>query len=183
MRAIPVIITVGWIAFWLYWLASAFGVKAGRSRWRRCAGLRVAILLIVLVLLRIRAVRTALAPVRDPALQAVGLALFVLGLALAVWARVHIGRNWGTPMSQKVDPELVTDGPYRRVRHPIYSGIVLAMTGTALAVDLYWLVAVALLGAYFLYSAVMEERYMTGLFPERYPAYQRSTKMLIPFIL
>jgi protein-S-isoprenylcysteine O-methyltransferase Ste14 len=85
-------------------------------------------------------------------------------------------------MSEKVDPELVTTGPYRRVRHPIYSGIILAMIGTAIAVSWYWLLAVVLLGAYFVYSAVMEERYIAGLFPDTYPAYKRSTKMLVPFV-
>jgi protein-S-isoprenylcysteine O-methyltransferase Ste14 len=45
-----------------------------------------------------------------------------LGLGFAIWARVHIGRNWGTPMTQKDEPELVTSGPYHLVRHPIYSG-------------------------------------------------------------
>ncbi len=76
----------------------------------------------------------------------------------------------------------MTTGPYHRVRHPIYSGIILAMIGSAVAVSLYWLIAVALLGGYFIYSAVMEERHMTGQFPDTYPAYKQSTKMLIPFI-
>ena len=49
-----------------------------------------------------------------------------MGLGFAIWARVHIGRNWGTPMTQRDDPELVTSGPYRFVRHPIYSGILVA---------------------------------------------------------
>lgn len=119
----------------------------------------------------------------DPWLQGIGLAIFVLGLALAIWARVYLGRNWGTPMSQKVDPDLVTTGPYRTIRHPIYSGIILAMVGTAVAVSWYWLIAVALLGAYFVYSAVIEERYMTKLFPNSYPQYKRSTKMLVPFVV
>jgi protein-S-isoprenylcysteine O-methyltransferase Ste14 len=87
------------------------------------------------------------------------------------------------PMSQKVDPELVTTGPYHSIRHPIYSGIILAMIGTTIAVSLYWLAAVILLGAYFLYSAIVEERNMSQLFPSSYPQYKRSTKMLVPFIL
>jgi protein-S-isoprenylcysteine O-methyltransferase Ste14 len=86
-------------------------------------------------------------------------------------------------MSQKADPELVTTGPYHSIRHPIYSGIILAMIGTAIAVSLYWLVAVIFLGAYFLYSAIVEERSMARLFPDSYPEYKRSTKMLIPFIV
>ena len=72
-------------------------------------------------------------------------------------------------MSEKVDLELVTTGPYRTARHPIYSGIVLAMVGTAIAVSVYWLIAVVLLGGYFIYSAFMEERHVTQVFRIRFP--------------
>ncbi len=181
MDAVDIVIGIGWVVFWLYWIAVSLGVKAGRSRWTRFAGARVAAVLIILLLLRLRVLKGH-AVTHDPWLQAVGLAIFLLGLALAVWARVYLGRNWGMPMSEKVDPELVTTGPYRSIRHPIYSGIILAMVGTAVAVSVYWLIAVILLGAYFIYSAVMEERYMAGLFPDAYPRYKQSTKMLIPFI-
>jgi protein-S-isoprenylcysteine O-methyltransferase Ste14 len=76
----------------------------------------------------------------------------------------------------------VTTGPYRTVRHPIYSGIILALIGTTIAVSLYWLVAVIFAGAYFSFSAVREERYMAEAFPNSYPEYKRSTKMLIPHV-
>ena len=181
MPAIDVVIGAGWLVFWIYWLAAAAGVKAGRTRWTRFAGFRVAIILVVLLLLRL-GVFKGHAVTRDPLLQVIGLVIFLLGLALAVWARVYLGRNWGMPMSEKTDPELVTTGPYSTVRHPIYSGIILAMIGTTVAVSLYWLAAVVLLGAYFIYSAAMEERYMAGRFPDAYPKYKQSTKMLIPFI-
>jgi protein-S-isoprenylcysteine O-methyltransferase Ste14 len=182
MHVVDVVILAGWVAFWIYWLAASIGVKAGQTRWTRFAGIRVGIILVVLLLLRVRAVKEH-AVTSNPWLQGIGLALFFLGLALAIWARVYLGRNWGMPMSQKVDPELVTTGPYHSIRHPIYSGIVLAMIGTTIAVSLYWLVAVILLGAYFLYSAIVEERSMARLFPDSYPEYKRSTKMLIPFIV
>ncbi|MDA8271395.1 MAG: isoprenylcysteine carboxylmethyltransferase family protein [Actinomycetota bacterium] len=106
-----------------------------------------------------------------------------MGLGFAIWARVHIGRNWGTPMTQRDDPELVTSGPYRFVRHPIYSGILVAGVGTAMALlSWVWVTAVVLTGIYFVYSATVEERYMNERFPESYQAYKRSTKMLVPFI-
>ena len=182
MHVVDVVILAGWVAFWIYWLAASIGVKAGQTRWTRFAGIRVGIILVVLLLLRARAVKEQTVT-NNPWLQGIGLALFFLGLALAIWARVYLGRNWGMPMSQKVDPELVTTGPYHSIRHPIYSGIVLAMIGTTIAVSLYWLVAVILVGAYFLYSAIVEERSMARLFPDSYPEYKRSTKMLIPFIV
>jgi protein-S-isoprenylcysteine O-methyltransferase Ste14 len=182
MHIIDIVILACWVAFWVFWLAASTGVKAGRTRWGQFAGIRVGILLVLLLLLRLRAFKGHVGT-NNPWLEGIGLAVFLLGLALAIWARVYLGRNWGMPMSQKVDPELVTSGPYSRVRHPIYSGIILAMIGTTIAVSLYWLVAVVLLGAYFLYSAIMEERSMARLFPDTYPEYKRSTKMLIPFII
>jgi len=184
MKAIDIIIGAGWIVFWAYWLVMAVTAKAGRSRWTRFAGVRVAIILVALLLIRLRVVHSpGAAATGNPWLLGIGLAVFVLGLALAVWARVYLGRNWGMPMSQKADPELVTTGPYGRIRHPIYSGIILGVVGTAIAVSPYWLIAAAIIGAYFLFSAVVEERTMTKLFPATYPPYKRATKMLIPYIL
>jgi protein-S-isoprenylcysteine O-methyltransferase Ste14 len=179
---VDTIIFAVWVAFWIYWLAASVGVKAAQTRWTRFAGVRIGLILIVLLLVRVRAFK-AHVTTTDPWLEGIGLAVFLLGLALAVWARVYLGRNWGMPMSQKIDPELVTTGAYRKVRHPIYSGIILAMIGTMIAVSLYWLVAVIVIAAYFIYSASVEERYMAERFPDSYPGYKRSTKMLIPFVL
>ena len=181
MHVVALVIGVTWVAFWIYWLAASAGVKAGRTRWGRFAGIRVSIVLIVLLLVRAKVFKGQTIST-DAWLEGVGLAIFMCGLAVAVWARLYLGRNWGTPMSEKVDPELVTTGPYSRVRHPIYSGLILAMVGTAIAVSWYWLIGLALLGPYFVYSAIMEERYMAGLFPDAYPDYKRSTKMLIPLM-
>ena len=182
MHAVAVVIFVGWIAFWVYWLAAAAtGTKAGRTQWGQFAGVRVALVLIVLLLVRATIFRGQTFT-NDPWLQCIGLAMFLSGSILAIWARRYLGRNWGTPMSEKADPELVTTGPYRRIRHPIYTGILLAMIGTAVAVNWYWLIVAVVTGAYFVYSAVMEERYMTDVFPDAYPNYRRSSKMLVPFI-
>ena len=183
MPVIDIVILVGWIAFWAYWLVASVSAKAGRSSWARFAGIRFAIILIVLLLLRLRVLKGHGAITHDAWLQGTGVAIFALGLGLAVWARIYIGRNWGMPMSEKDDPELVTTGPYRTIRHPIYTGIILGMAGTAIAASVYWLIAVALMGSYFLYSAVMEERYMARQFPDTYPPYRARTKMLIPFVV
>jgi protein-S-isoprenylcysteine O-methyltransferase Ste14 len=67
-------------------------------------------------------------------------------------------------------------------RHPIYTGVILAMLGTALATTPFGLIAVAVLAAYFIYSATREESYLAEQFPDTYPAYKRSTKMLVPFV-
>jgi protein-S-isoprenylcysteine O-methyltransferase Ste14 len=185
MPIVAIVMGAGWVVFWIYWLAMSLGAKAGQNRWARFAGVRVAVIVIVLLLVRLRGFskNTSTSVTHDHWLIGIGLALWVLGLGLAVWARVYLGRNWGMPMSTKEDPELVTTGPYHVVRHPIYSGIILAFVGTALAISLYWLIAVVLIGGYFLYSATVEERNMTKLFPDTYPRYRESTKMLIPYLL
>jgi protein-S-isoprenylcysteine O-methyltransferase Ste14 len=181
MRAVEFVFAVGWGAFWLYWLVAAISMKRGRVPWSRELRIRAVILVIVIVLIRFGVLRGR-GLNTDPWRAALGLVLFALGLGFAVWARVHIGRNWGTPMTQKDEPELVTSGPYHLVRHPIYSGVLIASVGTAVALSWLWLIVVALAGVYFLYSATVEERYLTEQFPDAYPVYKRSTKMLVPYI-
>jgi protein-S-isoprenylcysteine O-methyltransferase Ste14 len=172
-------ILIVWALFWVYWLISATGAKPGaRNKRARPAGL-----LIVLGVLLLRAFHANGLVLHGPILQALGTVLFLAGLGLAVWARVHLGRNWGMPMTHKEEPELVTSGPYRLVRHPIYTGILLAMLGTALSVNVYWLIIFFVMGTYFIYSARVEEGIMTSSFPDAYPSYRARTKMLIPFVL
>jgi protein-S-isoprenylcysteine O-methyltransferase Ste14 len=181
MRAIEIAFVVGWILFWVYWLAMAFTMKKGRVSWSNELRIRALIIVVVVVLLRLGTFRSGSLNT-DPWRAWVGLILFAAGLGFAVWARVNIGRNWGTPMSQKAEPELVTSGPYRLTRHPIYSGILLGTVGTSIALSWFWLIATALAGVYFIYAATVEERYLSGQFPDAYPAYKRSTKMLVPYV-
>ncbi|MGH3009245.1 MAG: methyltransferase family protein [Gaiellaceae bacterium] len=182
MKAVELVFAVGWAAFWLYWLVAAFSMKRGRVPWSRELRIRALIAVLVIVLVRLGAFRGH-GVNTDPRREAIGLALFGLGLGFAIWARIHIGRNWGTPMTQKDEPELVASGPYRLVRHPIYSGILFASVGTAIGLSWFWLIAVALAAIYFIYSATVEERYLTEQFPDSYPAYKRATKMLVPLVL
>jgi protein-S-isoprenylcysteine O-methyltransferase Ste14 len=180
MHAIDVVLVIGWIAFWIGWMVAATQAKSGRSALGRFVGFRLAIIVVVIALERVPAFRGQAN--HDVALGVVGLVLVFAGLAIAVWARVHLGRNWGMPMSEKIDPELVVTGPYRWIRNPIYSGILLAAVGTAVAVNIGLLVVTAVIGAYFVYSAVVEQRLMAAHFPATYPDYRRSTKMLIPYV-
>jgi protein-S-isoprenylcysteine O-methyltransferase Ste14 len=181
VHAVELAYAVGWAAFWIYWIVAAFGVKRERVAWSHEFAVRAAIVAIVLVLIRL-GVFHGHGTNSGPWRAGVGLVLFAAGLALAVWARLHIGRNWGTPMSRKREPELITSGPYRLIRHPIYTGILLAAVGTAVGLSWVWLIASVLAGMYFSYSAIIEERFLTEQFPDAYPAYQRSTKMIVPFV-
>lgn len=181
MSALKIAITVVWIIFWAYWLASAVGVKQGRRGGR--GRIPLGGVTVVLVLLLVRVFRGGALAIHSVLVGGIGVGVFALGLALAVWARVYLGRNWGMPMTEKAEPELVTSGPYRFVRHPIYSGLLLAVLGTALVTNLIGLFIVPVLGAYFYYSAVVEEKNLTAAMPTAYPAYQARTKRLIPFLL
>jgi protein-S-isoprenylcysteine O-methyltransferase Ste14 len=180
MHTLQIIIDIAWIVFWMYWLASAFGAKEGRGARRRIPLNGVTALSVVLV---VRVFRGGSLAVHSPLLGAIGAIVFASGIALAIWARVYLGRNWGMPMTQKAEPELVTSGPYRFVRHPIYSGLLAAMLGTALVNNLLGLIIVAILIGYFYYCASVEEKNLSATFPTGYPAYRNSTKMLVPFVL
>ena len=111
-----------------------------------------------------------------------GAVIATLGAAAAFWARATIGRNWGSPATRKTGTELVTSGPYRLVRHPIYSAVLFMMIGTAIALWPVWWVVTVAAGVYFILSARAEERFMTSRFPVDYPAFRARTKMFVPFI-
>jgi protein-S-isoprenylcysteine O-methyltransferase Ste14 len=181
-NAVELVFAIGWAAFSIYWLVAARSTNRGRILWSRHLRIRVLLLVWVVLLVRLGAFRDGDLHT-DPWRAGLGLLLFALGLGFAIWARRALGRNWGTPMSQKDEPELVTSGPYHLVRHPIYSGFLVAGVGTAVALSWVWMIAVGLAGVYFAYSATVEERYLTEQFPDTYPQYRRSTKMLVPFIV
>jgi protein-S-isoprenylcysteine O-methyltransferase Ste14 len=177
-------ILIVWGVFWLGWLVAAVGAKPSIRRRRH--GRPIALLIIAVGAVVTRALRpsgTNALLIHSSVVRSIGAAIVVCGLAIAVWARVTLGRNWGMPMTEKDQPELVSSGPYAVVRHPIYSGIVLATVGTALAVSLGWLIVAVVLGVYFGYSATVEERTLVEQLPDAYPGYRARTKMLIPFLL
>ena len=155
MNTLKTAIAIAWAIFWIYWLASAIGVKQGRASRRRIPLNGLSALAVILLL---RVFRGGSLTVHSQLLGAIGTVLFASGIALAIWAPVHLGENWGMPMSQKAEPELVTSGPYRFLRHPIYSGLLVALLGTTLVSNLIGLVVVAVLGCYFYYSASVEEK-------------------------
>jgi protein-S-isoprenylcysteine O-methyltransferase Ste14 len=180
MHPLEIAIGWAWIAFWIYWLASAAGSKQSVRGGRRRQLTGVSVILVFAIAGALRGGSPALHSV---ILAAIGAVLFAGGIVLAVWARLHLGRNWGMPMTQRAAPELITSGPYRFVRHPIYSGLLAAILGTALVDDLIGLIVVAVLTAYFYYSGTVEEGNLTATFPVAYPEYKSRTKMLIPFLL
>ena len=110
-----------------------------------------------------------------------GLALSIAGCLFAIWARLTLGSNWSGRPTVKMGHELVTDGPYSLARHPIYTGIFVAVIGNALAYG-EWrcLLAVVVLFVAFMVKMGQEERLMMQTFPQAYSAYRERVKALIP---
>jgi protein-S-isoprenylcysteine O-methyltransferase Ste14 len=115
-----------------------------------------------------------------PALGWVGALLTVIGVALAIWARFKLGRNWGR--LQKEDPVLVTSGPYTYIRHPLYAGAMLALFGSALTGSIVAIVYFIAGIIYCLHRINQEEHAMLSLFPGQYPIYKVRTKKVVPFV-
>ncbi|HEX4052506.1 MAG TPA: isoprenylcysteine carboxylmethyltransferase family protein [Steroidobacteraceae bacterium] len=189
LRIISYLITAMWVAVGIYWLASASTAKPSITRQSYYGVLlRVALLVLIVAALRTPQVRAWLRTARatfashEPT-ALVGVVICALGLGLALAARIQLGRNWGMPMSQKLQTELVTSGPYAHARHPIYGGLILGMLGSALAVSLFWALPLVLFTPYFVVSALREERLMLRQFPAEYEDYRQRTKMLIPFVI
>ncbi len=181
------IIAALWLLFVAYWAVAAVGAKrsAGRRRWGVEIGLRLVLILLIAALLQSRSLRQFLAEAQHFASHSsvlgwTGVALCLLGFSLAINARRHLGRNWGLPMSRKEQPELVTSGPYALIRHPIYTGLLLAMLGSAMGVNVFGVLLLVPVGVYFIYSARREEKVMLQLFPGQYAAYMARTGMLAP---
>jgi protein-S-isoprenylcysteine O-methyltransferase Ste14 len=113
-----------------------------------------------------------------------GLALVVVGLGFSVAARLRLGRNWSGTVTLKKDHELIQSGPYALVRHPIYTGLLLALAGTIVAIDRWRaLVALPLLLAGIIYKINVEERFMRTQFGEAHARYRARVKALVPFVV
>jgi len=111
----------------------------------------------------------------------VGIILIWAGIALAIWARWHLGQYWSGRITIKEDHKLVRTGPYARLRHPIYSGLDLAAIGSALAIDRWRCVAgvfVVILG--FCVKAKREEAMLSTQFGEDFEEHRRQTGFLLP---
>jgi len=192
------VILWSWAAFLFVWAAMAFGVKrdvrggGSASVWTSAWPVRLVVaLLLVFALLRTGARARgqpaafsgrALVFVPSPTLGWIAAAIVVCGICIAIWARLALGRNWSPRPSMKEHHELVTSGPYTVVRHPIYTGMLLAAFGSALTGSMFAIGVFVLAGVVFLSRIPREEKIMLDLFPTEYPLYQARTKRLIPLV-
>ena len=184
-EAAPYAIPALWAIWIALWLAAAWNVK--RTRWRESGGTaiwnRAPVVLGCALMMWSRLsppiLNRPVLPV-GPQPAVLGTLLVAAGLAFAVWARWHLGGNWSGVVTVKEGHTLTRSGPYRLVRHPIYSGILLALAGTALAIgSMRGFIATALILAGFIVKLRVEEARMRETFPD-YADYCRHTARLIP---
>ena len=175
-----------WGAMGVYWVASALqSAKTKTSEPHAYRALRLAILALTFVLLLTSWLRFGPLGWRfvpeNAAVEWLGIGLTVAGLALTVWARICLGRNWSDKVVIKEDHELIRSGPYAFMRHPIYSGVLLGVAGTALAVG-EWrgVAAFVLLLTNYSIKAKKEERVLKAAFGDAFERHAQETGFLLP---
>jgi protein-S-isoprenylcysteine O-methyltransferase Ste14 len=183
------IIRVCWIIFVLVWLLGAVSTK--RTIYRESSAERAGYWL-VLVIGYFLVIKSGSLPsplnwliVSHTSLStSIGVFLCVSGLLFAIWARVILGRNWSGVITLKEGHELIERGPYRVVRHPIYTGILAMFAGTAIALGYFGgFLGLLLVFVSFWLKLKREEDLMLKHFPDKYAAYRRRTKRIIPFLV
>jgi protein-S-isoprenylcysteine O-methyltransferase Ste14 len=183
------IVTGCWLVFVAVWVLAAVSTKRTVYRESHSQRLRYWVLLIIACLLIFKGQRLPyplnlrIIPHAMPIAWAAAV-LCIAGLLVALWARVILGSNWSGMVTLKEGHELVERGPYRFVRHPIYSGMLAMFFATALLQrHLAGFAGVLLVFASFWIKLAFEEDLMLQQFPERYAAYRQRTKRMIPFVL
>src|SRR5579862_9256745 len=180
--------TVLWIAFVIYWRIKAVGTKT-TQRLEPAASRILRILIFLIAIVLFSTTRIPLRWLYFELLPAglwsfwLGAGVMVAGLLFAIWAREHLGRNWSSSVTIKQGHELITTGPYAVVRHPIYTGILAGLLGTAIALSqVRGFIAFALFFLMIWLKLRMEEQWMRSQFGETYSTYAQQTAALVPYL-
>lgn len=188
MRADPgTVISATWIAFFIFWLISSFSAKR-IAKQERGGGIprRLLTLAVGWVLLaygndpRLGPLALRFLP-RALWIAWLGAAITAAGVLFAIWARIHIGRYWSATVALKDEHQLIRSGPYARIRHPIYTGILLAIAGSAIAVGTYaGLLALAIFVMSLWLKGRKEEALLAGEFGSAFDEHRRHTGFFLP---
>ncbi len=178
-----------WLAFYTLWILAALRTKRAveRADWRSRLYYYVPIVLGYYLMFGFRFDVGWLQHRLIPRTQAMAIAAIVVtlaGMAFAAWARAYLGSNWSSVPTIKEQHQLIRGGPYRLVRHPIYSGILLALMGTFLANGkIRGALAVVLLWIGWQLKSRVEEQFMVRTFGAEYEDYRRTTGALFPRLI
>jgi protein-S-isoprenylcysteine O-methyltransferase Ste14 len=174
---------VAWASLGLFWAAPARGAQSAEFKWYR--HIRLLILAGVFALLFWNAIAVGILRKRflpdTPVLGALGFTAAVCGMFVSSWARIVLGRYWSDKVIVQTEHRLVLSGPYSYMRHPIYSGVLLAVIGTALVLgQVRGLVAFAVLLVNYTIKAKREERILGERFGPEFETHLRRTGFLLP---
>jgi protein-S-isoprenylcysteine O-methyltransferase Ste14 len=176
-----------WIAFALIWGAGALMAdrtvrRPSRAQyWPHLALMICGAALMLNVFGQIRLLQLQVWP--GYALFPLGFVLTVIGLAIAIWARIHLGRYWSAAVGSKAEHRLIESGPYARLRHPIYTGATLAVLGSAIADgNVHAIFGAAILVVALIAKSRREEEWLAQEFGPAYGAYRARSWALVPFV-
>ncbi len=190
-------IILSWVIYILVWIVSAFNVKRDMHRgsghqsrfWLVLLWLSFVILFISIRVATGKALKINPGVIFSqgifPQFQLIGwiaAVVTIIGVVIAIWARVNLGRNWSSKPAVKENHELVTTGPYAYVRHPVYTGVILMAFGIAITGSIFGIGAFIIASFFYILRIGKEEKIMQEIFPNEYPEYRKRTKRLIPFV-
>ncbi len=180
-----------WLTLLTYWFISGFRTKKVRtqeSRIKRFLQYWLPLMLATLLLgpgewYGHTLIRENFVP-HNNLVGLIGLSFCVTGAFIACWSRYKLGKNWSMSIQGKDGHELIQDGLYKFIRHPIYTGLLLLFIGNTLIVgDYRGIIAVLIVFISFWFKIIKEEKLLTGIFGKQYTDYQKRTKALIPLVL
>ncbi len=174
---------VPWILFSIYWeIQAKNSAPAISSESKFSRGIHVALgnVALFLIILPISGLNQRFLP--DALIvKLIGLAAECAGLALAIWARRILGRNWSGEITIKTDHQLIRTGPYGLVRHPIYTALLSMYLGTAIVSgQMHALLGLVLGIIAYLRKTRLEEANLVRAFGTEYDSYRNQTSALIP---
>lgn len=181
-------LAVIWTVFGIFWVLPAIFGK--RTIQRQTTGSRMLQLVLLVAAYVLFAnpdlgwdlLNRRLVPV-GMATTTTGYGLLLAGMLFAAWARVFLGGNWSSNVTLKQDHTLVRSGPYRFVRHPIYTGLLVALLGTAIVLgELRCFLGVILALIAWKLKSITEEAFMVQQFGDQYTRYRMEVKALVPYI-
>lgn len=182
------IVSLAWLAWFIYWRISAFRVKATERRESLLSRATYTVPTVIAVVLFVLSrgwpgwLTLHVVPTGSAGYWT-GVVLLLAGLGFCCWARAILGANWSGSVTLKRGHELIRSGPYRWVRHPIYTGLITALLGTAIVqAQVRSFIALVLLTGAFVYKLGVEERMLSELFAKEYARYRQEVAALIPCV-
>ena len=181
-----VLLSILWLSWLVYWVSAAQRTAPSTRTETLLEGASYRIPLAIGVFLTVFWWTPLFPPIpalgaRSPLAAGTGLAFTVAGLCFAVWARIHLGKYWSGRITLKENHRVIQTGPYALVRHPIYSGLILALFGTAITLGTMPAFAgFAFMLIAFVRKLKIEETWLCSQFGAEYEAYRNRVKALIP---